>query len=72
MREPGSDRNLNVIFFKNPQIICLITLLTKGEEGQTLKIAIRELPGACTQLSFHAHYVKSRYLGEVTEFNAQY
>ncbi len=30
MREPGSDGNLNVMFFKNFQIICLTTLLTKG------------------------------------------
>ncbi len=36
MREPGSGGNLNVMFFKNLQIICLMTLLTKGEEGQTL------------------------------------
>ena len=38
MREPGSDENLNVMFFKNFHIICSMTLLTKGEEGQTLKI----------------------------------
>ncbi len=36
MREPGSDGNLNLIFFLNFQIICLMTLLIKGEEGQTL------------------------------------
>ncbi len=36
MRKPGSDGNLNVMFFKNVQIICLMVLLTKGEEGQTL------------------------------------
>ncbi len=72
MREPGSDGNLNVMFFKKFQIICLMTLLTKCEEGQTLKITIWELPGACTQKSFHARCVKSRFLGEVTEFNAQY
>ncbi len=35
MREPGSDRYLNVMFcFKTIPIICLMTLLTKGEEGQ--------------------------------------
>ncbi len=33
MREPGSDGNLNVMFFKNFQIICLMSLLTKGKEG---------------------------------------
>ncbi len=33
MTEPGSDGSLNVMFFKNFQIICLMTLLTKGEEG---------------------------------------
>ena len=33
MREPGSDGNLNVMFFKKFQIICVITLLTKDEEG---------------------------------------
>ncbi len=33
MREQGSDGNLNVMFFKNVQIICLMTLLTKAEEG---------------------------------------
>ena len=36
MRETGSDGNLDVMFFKHFQIICLMTLLTKGEEGQTL------------------------------------
>ena len=36
MREPGSDGNLDVMFVKNFQIICLMTLLTKGEEGQNL------------------------------------
>ncbi len=72
MREPGSDGNLNVMFFKNFQIICLMTLLTKGEEGQTLKITIWVLPWACTKKSFHAHCVKTRLLDKVTEFNAQY
>ncbi len=38
MTEPGSDGNLNVMFFKHFQIICLMTLLTKRKEGQTLKI----------------------------------
>ena len=33
MREPSSDGNLYVMFFKNVQIICLMTLLTKAEEG---------------------------------------
>ena len=42
MREPVSDGNLNVMFFKNVQIICLMTLLTKREEGQTLKIYCQE------------------------------
>ena len=40
MREPGSDGNLNVMFFKTIQIICLMTLVTKGAEGQTLKMTI--------------------------------
>ncbi len=71
MREPGSDGKLHVMFLKKFHIICSMTLLTKGEEGQTLKITIWELPGACTQKSFHAYHVKSRLLGEVTEFNAQ-
>ena len=38
MREPGSDGNLYVMFFKKNQIICLMTLLTNFEEGQTFKI----------------------------------
>ncbi len=57
MREPGSDGNLNDMFLKNFQIICLMTLLTQGEEGQTLKITIWELPGACTQKSFHMEFI---------------
>ena len=40
MREPGNDGNHNVMFLKQIQIICLMTLLTKREEGQTLKITI--------------------------------
>ncbi len=40
MREPGSDGNLNVMFFKNFQMICLMTFLTFSQEGQTLKISI--------------------------------
>ncbi len=43
MREPGSDGNLNVMFFENFQMICLMTLLTKGEEGQTLKSTVRSI-----------------------------
>ncbi len=43
IREPGSDGNLNVMFVKKIQIICLMTHLTKGEEGQTLKITIWDL-----------------------------
>ncbi len=40
MGEPGSDGNLNamclVFFLKIYQIICLMTVLTKGEKGQIL------------------------------------
>ena len=42
MTELGSDGNLNVMFFKIFQIICLMTLLTKREEGQTLEIYCQE------------------------------
>ncbi len=45
MREPGSDGNLNVMFFKNFRIVCLMILLTKGEEGQTLGIHRRNCLG---------------------------
>ncbi len=35
MREPGSDGNLNVMFFQKISDNILMTLLTKGEEGQS-------------------------------------
>ncbi len=44
MREPGGDGNLNVMFFfRKFQIICLMILLTKGEEGQAFKITVRSI-----------------------------
>ena len=68
MRDPGSDGNLNVMFFKKFQIICLRTLPNKGEASQTLKFIIWELPGACTldqNISIHFKRYCLRYQGKV-------
>ncbi len=42
MREPGSDGNLNVMFFTKIQTVCLMTLLTKSEEGHHFTMNLLE------------------------------